>query len=96
MLPFYLLLALIWGAIWAAFLQFVPLGKFLARHRTWFTVVIGVGGDMLILLAIIPFDVWLLVVLVVGLSSVFIITRSLYNEFHEVLEVLAHAKKDAR
>lgn len=41
-----LVLAVIWGGIWAVTLQYVPLGRFLAARRTWLTVVVGVGGDL--------------------------------------------------
>lgn len=95
MLPFWLLIALIWGAIWAAFLQFTVMGRFVANKRTWLSVVIGVGGDLLILLALIPFDVWVIVVSVIALSSVAIIFRSLYNELRETREVVTYAKEDA-
>lgn len=95
MLPFWLLLALIWGGIWAAILQWSGIGQFIARKRTWFSVVIGIGVDLLIMLAVIPFDVWVSVVSVIALSSVFIILRSLYNEHHETAEVIHHAQEDA-
>lgn len=95
MLPFWLLLALIWGGIWAVILQWTEIGQFIARKRTWFSVVIGVGGDLLILLALIPFDVWLLVVTVIALSSTGIITRSLFNEYNQNREVMTYAKEDA-
>lgn len=74
------LLALIWGAIWAACLQFTDWGRFLADRRTWFTVVVGVGVDLVILWPLIPLTIWIQMVVVVAMSSVFIILRSLYNE----------------
>ena len=95
MLPFWLLIALIWGGIWAAVLQWTVFGRFIAHKRTWLSVVVGIGVDLLILLAIIPFGVWVLVVSVIALSSVAIIFRSLYNELRETREVIDHAKEDA-
>ena len=83
MIPFILLLALIWGAIWAAFLQFVPLGRFLAIRRTWLTVVVGVGVDLLIALAIVPWPTWWPLAAVVALSALPIVARSLINEYRE-------------
>ena len=70
------LAAFFWGATWAAFLQFNRQGQFLVERRTWLTVVIGVGIDMLIAY---PGD-WWTVVLVISFSSVGIIFRSLWNE----------------
>jgi len=49
---FYYLLALVWGGIWAAFLQWTRPGWFLANKRTWLTVVVGVGVDLGIILGI--------------------------------------------
>jgi hypothetical protein len=89
-----LFLALIWGGIWAAFLQFIPLGRFLAQKRTWITVVIGVGMDLLIALMIMPWEYWKLFALVIAYSSIGIILRSLANEWDESKEVL-NAIKDA-
>lgn len=73
-------LALFWGIILAAFLQFVELGRFLARKRTWVTVVLGVGVDLAIALLVMPWEWWHRVTLVILASSVGIIYRSLYNE----------------
>lgn len=87
MVYFALFLALIWGGIWAAFLQFVPLGRFLAQKRTWITVVIGVGVDLLIILMVVPWEYWKLFALVIAFSSIGIILRSLANEWDESKEV---------
>lgn len=83
-----LLLALIWGISWALFLQFVPLGRFLARRRTWLTVVVGVGVDLLLALLLVPLVAWLAVVAIVALSAVGIVGRSLWNEHRETVEEL--------
>lgn len=80
------LLALIWGAIWATFIQFSRFGRWLVNRRTWITVVIGVGGDLIILLFMIPFRIWIKFFTIVALSSVGIIYRSLFNELTETLE----------
>jgi len=74
------ILALLWGALWALFLQFTGIGRWLVVRRTWITVVVGVGVDLLILLAVVPFDAWLWVVLIITLSAIPIILRSLANE----------------
>jgi Na+/proline symporter len=83
-----LLLGLVWGGVWAAFLQFHPRGQWLVVRRTWITVVIGVGVDVLICKLFLPWEPWLYVVGVVLLSSVCIIARSLYNESREDEDVL--------
>jgi hypothetical protein len=71
-----ILAALFWGIIWASFLQFTRQGEFLAERRTWITVVIGVGVDLLIAY---PGD-WYVITLVIIVSSIGIIFRSLWNE----------------
>lgn len=80
-----IILASLWGTIWAAFLQYTKFGQFLAAKRTWITVVIGVGVDLLILLKVLPRREWVKVFSVVAFSSLSIITRSLHNELHEML-----------
>lgn len=80
MLQLAMILAGIWGALWAAYLQFSQHGHYLAVRRTWLSVVIGVGGNMLILLSVLPLYQWFTVLTVIGASAVGIIARSLYNE----------------
>lgn len=69
-------LAFLWGFSWAGYLQYTRQGQFLVLKRTWITVVIGVGVDLLIAYAA---DYWT-VVLVISVSSFGIIFRSLWNE----------------
>lgn len=88
MLPFALLLALVWGVSWALFLQFTRLGHFLALKRAWVTVIVGIGADLLIILIFVPFDLWWQIALVIVLSSLAIIYRSLHNELSETEEQL--------
>ena len=82
------ILAFIWGAIWAHYLQFNEMGRFLAQKRTWLTVVIGVGVDLLLLLPVIPRWIWFKIFTVIGFSSLAIIFRSLWNELSELLETV--------
>ena len=85
------LLALIWGASWAVFLQRSRVGRFLVSQRTWLTVVVGVSGDLLLLRLLLPKGAWLRVASVLACSSVGIIARSLYNEqriHQEIIERL--------
>lgn len=88
MLALAVVLAVVWGGIWAAVLQWTPLGRFLARKRTWVTVVVGVGVDVLILLLVMDFENWWRMLAVIGASSVGIIGRSLWNELSELQEVI--------
>ena len=74
------ILALLWGALWALFLQLHPWGRWLALRRTWLTVVVGVGVDLALLLLILDAHTWATVVAIVAASSIGIIARSLYNE----------------
>jgi uncharacterized membrane protein YczE len=75
--------ALIWGVLWALFLQWHPWGQWLAIKRTWLAVVIGVGVDLVILLLILDPQTWASVAAVIAASSIGVIVRSLYNEHHE-------------
>lgn len=68
--------ALLWGVLYALFLQHVRLGQFWVERRTWLTVVIGVGVDLLIAVN----GDWFTVSVVIAFSAVPIIIRSLNNE----------------
>jgi len=72
-------IAVLWGTIWALLLQHTRQGQFLAEQRTWLTVVIGIGVDMMIAYA----ADWWTVSLVLFASSVPVIARSLLNESRE-------------
>lgn len=76
------LLAFGWGIGWASYLQFNRHGQFLSNERTWLTVVIGIGVDLLIAY---PAD-WYTVAFVISASSLGIIFRSLWNE-HKYTEL---------
>jgi len=78
---FALFLAFVWGVVWAVFLQFSQLGRFLAARRTWLTVVIGIGVDLAIALMVIPWRFWWLLFGIVFMSGIGIIARSLLNEW---------------
>ena len=79
------LLAALWGALWALFLQAHPWGRWMAIKRTWLTVVVGVGVDLIILILVLDWQTWATVAAVIAASSLGIIVRSLYNEHHEDL-----------
>lgn len=72
------LVGLLWGGVWAAYIQYNRMGTFLARERTWITVVIGVGVDLLVALG----GGWVDCAVVIVASSAGIIFRSLMNESH--------------
>lgn len=77
------ILAFIWGAIWAAILQFTTFGRWLALKRTWITVVIGVAVDGLLALPLTPLSAWLRIAAIVAASSIGVIARSWINEHRE-------------
>lgn len=89
-----LILALVWGCIWAMLLQCTRPGRFLAARRAWLAVVVGVGVDLLILLALMPLTTWLAMCAVIGASSVGIVVRSLRNELREQLDVMEAVRGD--
>lgn len=93
MVFFAMFLALIWGILWAVFLQEHSLGRFLAIRRTWITVVVGIGGDLLIGLLVLEMRSWMLITAVIVFSSVGIIARSLYNELGDERGILDELKK---
>jgi hypothetical protein len=74
-------LGILWGVVWAVYIQVNRNGQFLAQERTWITVVVGVGVDLLISY---PWGGgqgdWFTVAAVVSTSSIGIIVRSLLNE----------------
>ena len=70
------LVACLWGILFAVFLQYHRLGRFLVEARTWVTVVLGVGVD----LALAYGGDWWTVFFVVGASAVGILVRSWANE----------------
>lgn len=78
--------ALLWGIGLALFLQFHRMGKFLADERTWLTVIVGVGVDMLLGIGGTWWELWL----VIAFSSIGIIWRSLRNEERETPNVKAY------
>ena len=90
-----LILALIWGGIWAGLLQWTALGRFLVLRRAWLAVVIGVGMDLLIVLAVLPVGLWLQVCAVIAASSIGIIARSVANEWQEHRQLLEATRGNA-
>lgn len=95
MVPFALLLAAVWGVVWALFLELAPVGRWMAARRTWLTVVIGVGADLLILLIVLPLEMWWMVAAVVGCSAAGIVARSLRREFADHVELVGGLKDAA-
>jgi multidrug transporter EmrE-like cation transporter len=78
-----LLLAALWGVVWALFLQFNRWGRWLAVRRTWATVVIGVGVDVLLLALVLTPHQVVTVFAVFAASALGIIGRSFLNEHKE-------------
>jgi hypothetical protein len=81
---------LVWGFGWAWYLD-TDEGKWLARCRTWITVVIGDGIAFALALLVVP-PLWLgISVLGLALASIGIIRRSLQQE-RRVDEVLGSGR----
>ncbi len=89
------ILAAVWGVVWAVILQYTAWGQFLAIRRTWLAVIIGFGVDLLIMLAILPVNIWLQVCAIVGASAIGIIGRSLANEWRDHRELMEAVDGDA-
>jgi hypothetical protein len=68
--------AIVWGVLFAVFLQYNRMGQFIAEKRTWLAVVIGVGADLLLGTGAAWWQLWM----IVAFSSIGIIARSLINE----------------
>jgi len=85
------ILALIWGGIWALVLQYTDVGRYLAARRTWLTVVVGFGVDLILLRPVLTLGNWLRVVGIVALSSIGIVGRSVLNEWSDHREFLTRA-----
>lgn len=81
--------AICWGIMYALFLQHIKIGQFLVEKRTWVTVVFGVAVD----LGIAYGGDWWTVVIVMSLSAVGIITRSLVNESRRPQELGAYQRQ---
>lgn len=93
-LPFVLLLAALWGALWAAALQWTRFGRWLAARATWVAVVVGVGVDVLILAAVLSPAAWAAVIGVFAASSVPIVARSLVNDMQRDAAKIADLTKE--
>lgn len=89
---FGLILAAVWGTGYALFLQTYP-GRFLAARYTWVTVVVGIGMDMAIAAVCVGIEAAVSVTVLIGVSAVPIVARSLWNEMRDVR--VLHGDKDA-
>lgn len=85
-------LALFWGILWAALLQWTQFGRWLAHRRTWLAVVIGVGVDLMLALPLLPLELWRRLLTIIGLSSLGVIARSLLNELGEERDAIRAAR----
>jgi hypothetical protein len=82
MLPFALLVALVWGVCVALAIRFTWLGRFVAEHLTWLSVVVGSGGNLLILLLLTDDSwrvAWWQVVAVFALSGLPLCAQGVYE-----------------
>ncbi len=85
---FALLLAGLWGTLYALWLQRTRQGAFLAARMTWLSVVIGCGVNLLIALLVMDVSTWLLLVGLFVTSGVPIVIRSLSNEHRLQMDVI--------
>lgn len=83
------LLALLWGVGWAWALWETGWGRFIRLKRTWLSVVVGVGVDLLLMGLVVELRVWVWLVGIVGLSALGIVARCLETEFEEHREAMA-------
>lgn len=74
------------------FLQTYP-GRFLAARLTWLSVVVGIGVDMAIVAVFVSWPAAIAVMVVVGVSAVPIIIRSLINDMRDQ-RVVNHGHTD--
>lgn len=86
-------LALFWGLVWAVMLWGTGWGRFLRQRRTWLTVVMGVGGDLMIAGLVLELRAWLLVWGIVGLSAVGIVGFCLEQEYREHRDEMDAARR---
>ena len=97
MLPFGLLLAVIWGCIVAAFIQFTPVGRFMANRMTWFLVALGMGGDLLIMLLFLDGDgriLWWQGVAVIALSSIAVSAQGIAEFYYYFRGLMGNANQN--
>jgi hypothetical protein len=79
-----ILLGAVWGGIWAIFMQKTSVGWFISTKQTWLAVVLGCGGNLMILVWFMPLEQWLIIGAVFAGSSLPVALRSLYNQNHEI------------
>ncbi len=91
-----LLLAGIWGTLYALWLQRTRSGAFLAARMTWLSVVIGVGVNLLIALLVIDAQTWLVLVVLFFVSGIPVIIRSISNEHRLQRDILNGATDENR
>ncbi len=87
-------LLLLVSTLYAVILQVTSFGRWLARERTWLSVVIGVGYTVLALVLVIPRSAWFMVVMAFLVASLPIIGRSLWNELRRDSAVWKEVRGD--
>jgi hypothetical protein len=80
------ILGAVWGGIWAMFMQKTRVGWFISTRQTWLAVVLGCGGNLLILAVYLPLEQWLMAAAVFAGSAVPVAVRSLHNQNREIEE----------
>lgn len=87
------LLALTWGLAWAGVLWLTAWGRYIRLQRTWLSVVVGIGIDLLIAALVLDLGRWLAVGLIIAASALAIIAACLAAEYREHQTRLAAARQ---
>jgi hypothetical protein len=91
------LLALFWGLAYSVFLWRTRPGRWLRLQQTWVSVVVGVGGNVLILGVVLDLLSWLAVLGAFGLSGGCVVGFSLFaSGYVEHVEEMAEAGRSER
>ena len=90
-----LILAVIWGALYALSLQRTRPGRFLAARLTWLSVVISNGVNIVLCRLFVSGEEGLLLVGVFALSGMPVIAHSLSNGLRDTQGILKHVKPNA-
>ena len=87
------LLGALWGIGWAMFLWMSAVGRWLRLRRTWLTVVVGVGMDLLIVRMAVDVAAWLVMVGVVACSGQGVVAMAWGGEYGDHRELMDDGRR---
>ena len=87
------LVGALWGVGYGMFLWLSPVGRWLRLRRTWLSVVIGVGMDLLIVLMAVDVAAWLVMVGVVASSGLGVVAMALGGEYEDHRELMDDGRR---